>query len=158
MIFFWSPYYCGILYRGPQGLTIYLVRRTFRFLQEKFEHIWFRQESGRVIAIKRPMARSRGTRKSANYPPSPPDRRWEGAGIKMALPEPMSSVKTWMFQTEKKCLISRGFDQNLCWYLSECFNFHSEVPEIQSTLYSVSFILFHIKTCRFFKLQALGYW
>ena len=62
-----------MVYRGPQGLTIYLVRRTFRLLQEKFEHIWFRQESGRVIA-KAPngtLKRHAKIRKLSPVPPGP---------------------------------------------------------------------------------------
>ena len=67
------------------------------------------------------------------------------------VPMPMFSVKTWwMFWTEKKVLDIKVF-------IEECFTVLSN-PSSWDRIFSVSFILFHYKTCRFSKLKGLEYW
>ena len=69
----------------------------------------------------------------------------------LIVPMPMFSVKTWwMFWTEKKFLDIKVFTE-------ECFTVLSN-PSSWDRIFSVSFILFHYKTCRFSKLKGLEYW
>ena len=65
---------------------------------------------------------------------------WWG-GWQRALPEPMFSVQTWMFETKKKGLFSTGLYLNLCRCLLKCLNFHSKARKFA--------------TCTFLKTPSL---
>ena len=120
-----------MVYRGPQGLTIYLVRRTFRLLQEKFEHIWFRQESGRVIA-KAPngtLKRHAKIRKLSPVPPRTGGGRGQGSRWRCQSPCPQS--KHGCFRQRKnvlspEVLIKIFFDiyQNALIFILKCLRFN----------------------------------